>query len=55
MLLPAVAVAGAVFSTCRSASRLTVVCEVELLLPGTESAVAEVSIEPVLARSVPSP
>src|SRR5436305_233924 len=41
---------SAALRSATSASRLTVVCEVELLLPGTESAVALVSIEAVLAR-----
>jgi hypothetical protein len=54
MSLPAITNEAAVFRSATSAERLTVVCEVELLLPGTESAVAEVSIEAVLARSPPS-
>ena len=47
------AVAAADFVTFRSALRLTVVCEVALLLPANGSAVL-LATEAVLARSPPS-
>ena len=53
--VPAVAGSGAaVLVTFRSAERLTVVVEVELLLPATGSLVASVAIEAVLASVPPS-